>query len=350
MSLGKFNPEMLVLARDLRGMTQKEVADASKLSQAFVSHLEAGTRESTDESESRLANALRLPLEFFRQDEHYNGLGISMVYYRKRNSALICHLKRLQGEVNLRRMHIKQLLRGVNLQTSKQFSFMDIDENGTPEDVAIRLRAAWLIPLGPIANLTTTIENAGGFVFKFLFGTTDIDAMSQWPNDSPPLFFLNSLAPSDRTRFSLAHELGHILMHQTVTDDIESEADRFASEFLMPRQEIGSQLLDIDLKKAASLKPYWRCSMAALIRRARDLGKITESRYRDLFIQMSKLGYRKSEPSPIAPEEPKLVPALLNSYTKQSDFTLDELAKILKWPADELHTRYFPTTGLRLAQ
>jgi Zn-dependent peptidase ImmA (M78 family)/transcriptional regulator with XRE-family HTH domain len=350
MSLGKFNPEMLLLARDLRGMTQKEVAEAANISQALISQLEAGTREATEDSASRLAIAMRLPISFFEQDEHYSGFGLSMVYYRKRNSALVGHLKRLQAEVNLRRMHIKQILRGVNLQTKKQFSFMDIGEHGTPEDVAIRLRATWMIPLGPISNLTTVIENAGGFVFKFPFGTTDIDAMSQWPSDSPPLFFLNSQAPADRVRFSLAHELGHVLMHEVASDDIESEADRFASEFLMPKSEISSQLLCMDLKLAAALKPYWRCSMASIIRRARDLKRISESRYRDLFIQMSKLGYRKREPSEIAPEEPKLVPALIGSYTREGGFTLEDLASVLKWPADELRSRYFTQMGMRMAQ
>ena len=350
MSLGQFNPEMLVLARDLRGMTQKEVADASRLSQALVSQLEAGAREVTEATETQIAAALHLPVAFFRQDEHYNGLGLSMVYYRKRNSALVSHLRPLQAEVNLRRMHIKQLLRGVTLQTQNQFSFMDVCERGTPEDVAIQLRASWLIPMGPIFNLITVIENAGGFVFKFSFGTTDIDAMSQWTHDCPPLFFLNSQAPADRVRFSLAHELGHVLMHKVATDDIEGEADCFAAEFLMPKHEIGSQLLNIDLKRAAALKSYWRCSMAALIYRARKLGKIEESRYRDLFIQMSKMGYRKREPLPIEPEEPKLVPALFSSYTTQSGVTLEELANILKWPVDELRSRYFPPTGMRLAQ
>src|SRR4051812_43854534 len=149
MSFEKFNPAMLLLARDLRAMTQKELADASKLSQALVSQLEAGTRDATGESEQRLAAALRIPMSFFRQEEHYSGFGLSMVYYRKRSSALIGHLRRLQAEVNLRRIHMKQLLRGVNLKTPKQFSFLDIAEHGSPEDIAVRLRATWMIPLGP---------------------------------------------------------------------------------------------------------------------------------------------------------------------------------------------------------
>lgn len=350
MSTHNFNPEMLRLARDLRGMNQKETALAAGLSQPLISQIEDGTREATEESEKCLARALRLPVDFFRQNEHYGGLGISLVYYRKSSSALIKYLRQLQAEINVRRIHINRLLRGVDIRTPRQFTFMDINEHGSPDDIAIRLRATWMIPLGPIMNLTAVIENAGGIVFKFPFGTADVDAMSQWPSDSPPLFFVNSQVPADRARFSLAHELGHMVMHEVATEDIESEANRFASEFLMPKREIASQLLDMDLKKAAAMKPFWRVSMAAIIRRAKDLRKITEFRYRELFIELGRLGFRKREPYPIAPEEPRLVPRLFETYLNESGMPVEQLASLLKWPMEDVLPRYFPAKGLRIAK
>lgn len=347
----KFNPDMLILARELRDMTQKEVARAAGLSQGFVSQVEAGTKEVSADAASRLAGATRLPTSFFYQDEHNIGFGISMVYYRKRASALVGHLRRLQAEVNVRRIHLKRLLRDVNFAAPRTFEFLDIDEHGgSPEDVAVRLRATWMIPIGPIRNLVSVIENAGGVVFKFPFGTTDIDAMSQWPDDAPPMFFLNADAPADRVRFSLAHELGHVVMHKVATEDIESEADRFASEFLMPKRDIGSQLVGMDLSRAAALKPLWRVSMAALIRRARDLRKITEQQYRGLFIRLGQLGYRKREPNPIAAEEPTIVARLLEVYFRESGLNVEQLSDMLCWPKEEFIPRYLPAQGLRLAQ
>jgi Zn-dependent peptidase ImmA (M78 family)/transcriptional regulator with XRE-family HTH domain len=351
MITGKFNPDMLVLARELRCLTQQEVAKAADLSQGYVSQVEARTKEASDEVATRLASALRLPLSFLYQDEQNTGFGISMVYYRKRSSALVGHLRRLQAEVNLRRIHLKRLLRGVELSTPHAFEFLDIDEHGgSPEDVAVRLRAMWMLPIGPVQSLVGAIENAGGVVFRFPFGTNDIDAMSQWPDDAPPLFFLNADAPADRARFSLAHELAHVVMHKAATEDIENEADRFASEFLMPKRDIGSQLLGIDLPRAAALKPHWRVSMAALIRRSRDLGKITEQKYRSLFVRLGQLGYRKKEPNPIQPEEPQFISRLIDVYMRQSGFTVQELSELLCWPQDEFAPRYLPTGGLRMAQ
>ncbi|HAG99910.1 MAG TPA: hypothetical protein DCL75_13910 [Ktedonobacter sp.] len=107
--------------------------------------------------------------------------------------------------------------------------------------------------------------------------------------------------------FTLAHEIGHIVMHQIPTENMEEEADRFAAEFLMPSRDISPDLDSITFTNLARLKSYWKVSMAALIVRANDMGKITQRQYRTLFEQMNKNGYRMNEPIPIPVEEPALL-------------------------------------------
>ena len=97
------------------------------------------------------------------------------------------------------------------------------------EAIAQMLRANWSLPAGTVRKLMRAIEEAGGIVVKLPFATRDIDAISQWPSDMPPLFLVNSVSPPDRLRFSLAHELGHMVMHRAATETMELEADRFAS-------------------------------------------------------------------------------------------------------------------------
>ena len=117
-------------------------------------------------------------------------------------------------------------------------------------------------------------------------------------------------SPTDRARFTLAHELAHLIMHRIPTPDSEGEADRFASEFLMPARDIAADLNGFSLQKAAVLKPYWRVSMAALIQHAEDLSKITEWQHKNLNIQKNKLNgrglrsrsnYRQSTDRPAGP-------------------------------------------------
>ncbi len=130
------------------------------------------------------------------------------------------------------------------------------------------------------------------------FDTDQLDAISQYVPGSklPPLFYLNADTPADRLRFTLAHELGHIVMHHQQTNEanVEEEADRFAAEFLMPEQEIGTSLYALNIPKLTRLKGYWKVSMGAILRRARDIGKITDRQYRNLWEQMSRLGFQSA--------------------------------------------------------
>ena len=106
--------------------------------------------------------------------------------------------------------------------------------------------------------------------------------------------------PGDRQRFTLAHELGHLVMHDVPTEEMEDEADKFASEFLMPEAQIQGQLHALSMRKLWELKSRWKVSMAALVKRAETLGCITASQTRYLWIQLSKSGYRLEEPAELA--------------------------------------------------
>jgi hypothetical protein len=111
-------------------------------------------------------------------------------------------------------------------------------------------------------------------------------------------------APGDRLRFSVAHELGHLILHREHGEsekEMDDEADRFASEFLLPEEPMRHELIPpITLTGLAQLKPRWKVSIQALIRRARDLEIITERQYKYLFQKLSKHGWRKQEPANLA--------------------------------------------------
>src|SRR5208337_375815 len=141
------------------------------------------------------------------------------------------------------------------------------------------------------------IEKAGGIIVPCDFGTTKIDALSQYIRGYPPLFFINKNIPTDRLRHSLCHELGHVVMHRIPRPeaDIEKEADTFAAELLMPAAEIGPSLHNVKLHTLAQLKPYWKTSMASLLFRAGRLKKITKNQEKYLWIQISP--YKQREPA-----------------------------------------------------
>ena len=323
------NKEMLTLARESRLLSQSELAAALKVTQGKISKYESGLLAVSDADLERLAEVLDYPKEFFSLTDTVEGFGSACLYHRKRQSLPMKELRGIHATINVIRFHLVRLLQGVEIENANGFHRMDVDEyDGSPETVARLVRASWKLPLGPVRNLVSAVENAGGIVIPCSFGTNKLDAVSHWPRGLPPLFFINRDLPVDRWRFTLAHEIGHIIMHHIPTQDAEREADRFASEFLMPEREIKSDLVAMTVAKAARLKPYWRVSIQALIKRARELGQLTESRYTSLYTQLSKLGYRKNEPAPLAPEEPTIIRDLIRVHQNDLEYTVPQMSKL----------------------
>jgi Zn-dependent peptidase ImmA (M78 family) len=202
---------------------------------------------------------------------------------------------------------------------------MPLPEDGfdSPEDIARNVRAALGLPDGPVLPLASALERAGAVVVTRPLGSAQIDAIVSWPEGRTPLVLLGDHAPADRQRFTLAHELGHAVMHQVPTEQQESEADRFASELLMPATAIRAQLDGLSVPKLAKLKSKWGVSMAALLRRGRDLGGISDAQYRALNIELSRAGYRKNEPVQVPRENPTLLPRIIQERLSAGDAVAD---------------------------
>ncbi|MPZ51040.1 MAG: ImmA/IrrE family metallo-endopeptidase [Dehalococcoidia bacterium] len=342
MSTTSVNPEMIALARESRALSQKELASALAVTQGAISRIEGALLPISDSLLARVSEHLRYPQEFFFLQDAVYGPSTSEFFHRKRQSAPSRAIIQLHAQLNIRRIHIARLMRSIEMDNVKMERFDPDEFDGDIEAIAGAVRAAWMIAPGPIKNVTEVIENAGGLVIRCDFGTRLIDAVSRWVPGLPPLFFVNENAPSDRARWSLTHELGHILMHQAPRPEMESEADTFASAFLMPARDISHMLDFISLPRLAQLKPYWKVSMAALLKRASDLGILGYRQARYLWMQISKAGYRLREPPeldlPI--EEPSLLNRLLSIYKDELGYGIDELAALLRIHVDELSEMY----------
>ena len=326
----KFNPDMVVLAREASDMTQLELAEVSRIPQPKLSKLENGIFEPSPEEVTALATALKFEPEFFFQTDKIYGLGSSLLFNRKKRTVTVGVQRRVQANVNVARMQIDRLLRGAEVVQVRKFMRLDIDQfDKDTEEIARRVRAAWNVPVGPIANLTKLVEGAGGIVIRCDFGIEEIDATHLWLPDMPPLFFVNSRMPPDRYRFTLAHEVGHAVMHEHPTGDIEKDANQFARALLMPADQIGPQLVGITVQKAARLKPHWKVSISALIVRAHDLGMIDDGRYESLFKHLSALGYRRNEPVPIPQEVPEVLSQLMQIHQTHLGYGPQEMVRLL---------------------
>lgn len=326
MTEGHFNAEMLTLARMARSITQAELADKAETTQGRVSKIEHGLLEPTSDLVGDFARVLEFPASFFFQPGYMQTL--PSWFHRKRKHLPRTVLERVHAEIAIRIRNIAKLLQSTDVNSAQTVPQIDVDEfNGSIADIARYVRQSWSVPRGPIANLVDLIERAGTLVVPCDFGVSEIDAVGMRLQGLPPLMFVNVGAPTDRMRFTVAHELGHLIMHALPNDDMEHQADLFASEFLMPEADIRPHFTRIDLTLLGVLKKVWRVSMAALLMRAKQLKMIAPAKYTSLWKQMSALGFRRREPAELdlAPETPRLLDELFAFHRVKLQMSVDDL-------------------------
>ncbi|MEV6594933.1 ImmA/IrrE family metallo-endopeptidase [Streptomyces acidicola] len=347
------SPGMLVLARESRGMTQVDLAaamtkaapaGAAAVSQGYVSRAESGRLAVGEDRLELYAAALGYPVELLCLDPQVSGVGVGLIHHRKRASLSASALRRIHAQLALVRLQVTGIAGAVSAADgAHRFPRVLLDDFTTAKDAARQVRRAWGLPRGPVADVIASIEDAGGWVVMRNLGSELLDAVSQWADLQVPLVLVNDQAPGDRCRFSVAHELGHLVMHREpgTSNEQEKQADAFAAEFLMPAADIRQAFADgVDLARLAELKRVWRVSMNALLRRALTLNAITEWQYRTVMVEMSALGYRAAEPVEVALERPKTVPAMVGALLSDRGWAINEAAACARLLPEDFNRLY----------
>ena len=346
----EFNWALLRLARQFRGMSQTQVSAKAGLYQGHYSRLENGLLPGRPSSGSveRLASALRFPADFFFQRDGLAGLPLSVhPFNRKKKQVGVRILKQMYAELNVRLIHLRRLLDAADIHAEIPVPHRDVDEGGGAQEIAKMIRRAWSVPEGPIPSLTEYCERAGILVIWCNL-RSGVDGVTMRVRDLPTCVFLNGNSPPDRMRFSLAHELGHIVMHTIPTDTIEEEANAFGSELLVPEERFRRMVYGqrITLEWLVRQKAYWKVSVAFLIKRLDVLKLLTGHQVRHLWMKLSGLGWRMHEPieTVFAPESPTVFPRLLQLNSDDLGYDLGDL---LNTTADDLQEFYGSYIGRR---
>ena len=92
-------------------------------------------------------------------------------------------------------------------------------------------------------------------------------------------------------RATLAHELGHVVMHRIPRAEMDQEAFDFASEFMMPELEIRPELFPVNMDKLIRLKMKWRVAIQWILKWANRMGVLKDSYYRVLMMKISEMGW-----------------------------------------------------------
>lgn len=346
-----FVKERLQQARFLRGLTLAELGAATELTRQSLSLFENGERVPAPDTLERLALTLEVPIEFFlRPRGQTEACGRTLVHYRS---------KRRTREV-LREQNKASAILDMAAATIDSFEeYVDYKDASLPalsadkdvlaltedqiEDLAAAARKAFGIGNGPISDVSLLVENQAVVVVRAEL-TSGMDGLSAWYGERP-FIVVSSNATYARDRTNVAHELGHLILHKELDhhgeldmetfNKVESQAWRFAGAFMLPANAFLSEVYSVSLDALVVLKKKWGVSVAAMIRRLRDLELIDDSQNKYLNIQLRQRGWHQREPGDELPRErSRLFYKTASFLSEDGHTTLPDLAARAKLPLD----------------
>lgn len=304
----RINGTRLKEARLFNHLTMSSLADQVGVSKQAISKYEHNKIEISSNVFQKLVQVLNFPLYFFTDVEKvpYQDDG---TFYRSRLTAT-------QSEKQPSKTY-KKAAAYLRDYFENYIDFPTLDTNieldGSPENAANELRELWQLDDRPINDIVDLMERHGLIIVNVDFNSNKIDARSGYVEIGEKQYYIVLVNAENtnffRDQFTLAHELGHYAMHAKLYHpqedllgqdyrNIENEANKFASAFLMPKDSFTADLTRdgfINLDTFIDLKSKWNVSIAAMVHRAHDLELIDDREYVKLQKQISYRGWRTKE-------------------------------------------------------
>lgn len=303
-----FNGERLKEARLFNKKSITQIAEFLNVSKQMVSKYEKGRATPSEESLEILARELKFPRDFFFGNDNFS-LTSTGTFFRSRYTAT--QTEKLPAEIN---KNYVALIRDY-LGKFIDFPHLDWELSGldlTPREYANYIRKQWQLGDKPIDNLSLLMEEKGFVISRIDTQSDKVDAFGSAVKVNNNEYYVVMLEGTDysfyRQQFSLAHELGHWLMHEnskTPQDmgaieykQMEDEANEFAAEFLLPMNSFKQSIIghENEIEYYRYLKRIWQVSISTMVMRSKSLNIIDSNEYTSLYKKLSYRGWRKHEP------------------------------------------------------
>ncbi|GIG27083.1 XRE family transcriptional regulator [Cellulomonas denverensis] len=327
----RLSPSRIRLARERRGLTKvalaAELGVTARVLQTYENEGAPGARADD------LAVALEVTPRFFHLPDR-DAITPEQGFFRALRRASAAQLGRARAAAGIGFEIYEWVTARYELP---ELVLPDVDA-ATPELAAATVRAVWGRGDERLPNLVQLSEAHGVRVMSLPSDAEAVDAFSVWHAGLPYVFLSRSKSP-ERSRFDLAHELGHLVMHSGARAgvEVEREADQFAAALLMPRDGLSARAgREPAVPEILRLRSHYRVSAMAMTRRLHAIGKLTEWSYRQNCVQLSRQGFRVGEPDGIEPERSRVFATVFAALRDQG-VTAQDVAAELGITARELH-------------
>jgi Zn-dependent peptidase ImmA (M78 family)/transcriptional regulator with XRE-family HTH domain len=305
-------PYRIKQGRVSRGFSMAELADLVGVSKQAISQYETGRNEPTNATLNQISSILRYPVSYFRKPMPKIDTASSGVFFRSKKTSKIKDKNAAMEKINIF-SEIHEYLNAFIEFPEVNFPKIEYNndgengiDNNTIEMYAQQLRTCWSLGNGPIDSLINVAQKNGIIISSMSLRLAKLEAFSVWNNI--PYIFVNSDKDSNaRIRFSIAHEIGHLIMHadnyteeelkkEEIYNMTEDEANRFAGALLLPAETFSKDIYSSSIDHFIQLKAKWKVSIAAMIMRCEVLGLLTQNQIKYLKDQMTKRVYWRTEP------------------------------------------------------
>lgn len=323
-----FNRERLTEIRTVRGVTMEQLANALGITKQMISKYEDGKSIPQIEAIHKIAGILSVPKQYLFKDSVARDANSSTLFLR----APLATPQKTRAFARIVSGWCYEISKAIIDLTQPLFDF-SLDAQLTIPEKAMELRRQWKLGTKPIRNMVALLESHGFNIFSVDSPELKTEAYSQIINGIPIIVLNKQIGTSVRQRFSLAHELGHIVLHSGIVDwefdlkskEIENEAHLFAEYFLLPTKGFDNSFVSPRMEHLISLKKEWLVSLRAMIFHCERVGLIDASKSFFLQQQISAQGWQKFEPldNDIEFEKPISVGNLISNKVTDRDTFVD---------------------------
>jgi Zn-dependent peptidase ImmA (M78 family)/DNA-binding XRE family transcriptional regulator len=346
------NNETLKLARNYLGLSQSGFAKRIGVSQALISGIEKSNKPLTQEIIEKLKN--EFSSSFFSQRMYTPNL---KVHYRSSANIAKKYTDLFESRLHILANNISELLEYVNIP-GNNIPKKDLEEfKLNPEYLANEIRSYFELGLSPIKEIVPLLEKNGVIIHFFDYDfissqNKNFDGVSFYVS-GVPVILINKKIQNARKVFTIAHELGHLIMHNhndfiiSNDRDLEKEANVFASEFIAPKLALRGEFSRLTLEKLFDLKAYWKISIGALLYKA-SIMSLTKDQYRRWITKLAP--FRKEEPRDFYLESPVLLNKMIEVCKNEvgSDQELLEILGLSESLYEEIYSTIIRKTRTKL--